>query len=205
MKRRNIHDVRTSYDQPAPGAGTSTVSTWPVRAPSAMLVVPCHSVAIMNSVLLLAPPSAQAKHPRSRSTVWGAAVEVGPHPPVRQAAVSRDVEGCEFLAIGLGHNQGRVVGRHYHAIWECDAIRYLPGRAMRGDQSDDAGGELAAWKVKADVVDVGVAPTIHDDLVPGVIREASQVSICYQRPIGLHAEEQSIARRDDKQAPIGQK
>ena len=43
----------------------------------------------------------------------------------------------------------------------------------------DPGGEIAAWKVKADVVDIGVAPTIHDDLVPGVIREASQVSICH--------------------------
>src|SRR5205085_7999501 len=88
------------------------------------------------------------------NAVWYASGEVGPHPPVRQAAVSRDVEGSEFLAIGLGHNQGRVVGRHHHAIWECDAIGYPPGRAIRGDQSDNAGCELAAWKVKAHVVDV---------------------------------------------------
>src|SRR5579864_2143408 len=67
--KRYDYNLLPSYSQPTPGAGASTVSTWPVRAPSAMLVVPCHSVAIMNSVLLLAPPSAQAKHPRSRSIV----------------------------------------------------------------------------------------------------------------------------------------
>jgi hypothetical protein len=70
MDNSTPFNLLPSYSQPTPGAGASTVSTWPVRAPSATLVVPCHSVAIMNSVLSLAPPSAQAKHPRSSSMVF---------------------------------------------------------------------------------------------------------------------------------------
>src|SRR5918995_6301044 len=46
------------YGQPAPGAGASAVSTWPVRGPVSMFSGPFHSVAIVNSVLLSAPPSA---------------------------------------------------------------------------------------------------------------------------------------------------
>src|SRR5206468_7892399 len=57
------------------------------------------------------------------------AVEVGPYPPVRHAAVGRDVEGRELLAVGLCEDQRRVVGRHYHAVGECDAICYLPSGA----------------------------------------------------------------------------
>jgi hypothetical protein len=36
------------------------------------------------------------------NAIGDAAVEVGPNPPVRKAAVSRDVEGRESLAVGLG-------------------------------------------------------------------------------------------------------
>src|SRR6266487_4462793 len=133
------------------------------------------------------------------NAVRGAVAKVSPYPPVRQAAVGRNVEGCESFAVGLRKDQRCVVGCHHHAIWECDTICYLPGRAIRGDQSDDPGGELAAWKVKADVVEVGVAPTVHDDLVPGVVREAGQVGMGYKRPIGLPAQEKSIAPRDDQQ------
>src|SRR5205823_348534 len=81
---------------------------------------------------------------------------------------------------------------------------YLPGRAIRGDHSDDTWGELAARKVKADVVEVGVAPTVHDDLVPRTVKEAANARMGHKPPVGLPAQEQSIARRDDKQAPIGQ-
>src|SRR5712692_11574156 len=39
------------------------------------------------------------------NAVRDASGKVGPHSTVRQAAVSRDVEGCESLAVGLGHDQ----------------------------------------------------------------------------------------------------
>ena len=77
-------------------------------------------------------------------------------------------------------------------------------RAIRGDQSQDSGDELAARKIKADVVDVGVTPTVHDYLVPGAVREAAHVGMCHKRPVGLPAEEKPIARRDDEKAPVGQ-
>src|SRR5262245_65283434 len=40
-----------SYGQPAPGAGASAVSTWPVRGPANMLTGPFHTVAVINTVL----------------------------------------------------------------------------------------------------------------------------------------------------------
>src|SRR5206468_3566789 len=66
-------------------------------------------------------------------TVGETAVEVGPYPPVRQAAVGRDVEGREPLAVRLRQDQRRVVGRHYHAVGECDALGYLPSAAIWGN------------------------------------------------------------------------
>src|SRR6266508_663181 len=59
--------LQVSYGQGTPDAGASTLSTWPARGPFNMFSGPLHSFAIMNSVLRSAPPSAQAKHPRSSS------------------------------------------------------------------------------------------------------------------------------------------
>ena len=138
--------------------------------------------------------------------VRDASGKVGPHSPVRQAAVRRDVEGCKSFAVGLGHDQGRVVGRHDHAIREGDTIGHLPSRPIGGDQSDDSGGELLPrHKVKAAAVDVGVTATIHDNFVPAAGREATQVGMGHQRPIGLPAQQKPLVGRDDKQASVGQK
>src|SRR5439155_7429037 len=120
----------------------------------------------------------------------------------RQTAVSRDVEGREPVCVRLGEDQCGVVGRYDHAVRERDAIRHLAGRAVGGDESDDSGGELAAGKVKTDVVDVGVAPTVHDDVVPGVVGEIAQIGVRNDRAIGLPAEQTPIARRDDQQVPL---
>src|SRR5713101_523658 len=63
--------LHLGWGHPACGAGARTVSIWPVRNPSVIFSsAPFHSVATMNSVLLSAPPSIQAKHPRSSSIVW---------------------------------------------------------------------------------------------------------------------------------------
>src|SRR6266566_2346661 len=58
------------YGQPARGADARIVRIWPVRDPSAICSAPFHSVATMKSVFPSAPPSIQAKQPRSSSTVW---------------------------------------------------------------------------------------------------------------------------------------
>src|SRR5215218_5706301 len=54
---------------PTSGAGACVVNTWPVRGASIMFAGPCHSAAIMNSVLLSGHPSVHAKQPRSSSMV----------------------------------------------------------------------------------------------------------------------------------------
>ena len=69
LRRRPTSQTSTAYGQPTPGAGASTVSTWPVRGPSAMRSALRQTVATRNGVLLSTPPSMHAKHPRSRSIV----------------------------------------------------------------------------------------------------------------------------------------
>ena len=102
-----------------------------------------------------------------------------------KAAISRDLEGREFLAIGLGDDQCRVVGRHDHAVGKGDAIRHLTNRAVRRDHSNDSGGELGLGKFKAGVVDVDVAATVHHDFVPRLAGEVTEVSVCDQRAVRL--------------------
>jgi hypothetical protein len=131
-------------------------------------------------------------------------VEICPHPPVRQGAVSRDVEGGQPVRVGLRDDQGRV-GSHEHPVREGDAIGYAASRAVGGGQRDDAGSELlAGHQVEAAAVDVGIAPTVHDELVPcRGIREASQVGVGHQRAVGLAAQEKPFARGDDEKATVG--
>src|SRR5215203_2233398 len=138
------------------------------------------------------------------NTVWDAITEVGPHPPVGRAAVGCDVERREPVGVGLSHYQRRVVGCHDDAIGKCDDFRYLPNRTIGSDQCEDSGGELATWEVEAYVADVSVATTVHGNVVPGVVREAAQVGMGYQRPVGLPAQQKPISRRDYDQAPIWQ-
>src|SRR5258705_3748499 len=110
------------------------------------------------------------------NAVGDAVAEIGPHSLVRQAALNRDVEGCEFLAVGLGADERRVVWCDRHPIGKSDAIGHLSSRTIRLEQGDGSSGELAAWKLKAQVIDVGVPATVNDYLVPGMsyLRKAPQ-------------------------------
>ena len=113
---------------------------------------------------------------------------VGPHPPVRQAAVGGDVEGGEAAGEGLGDDQRGVVGRDDHAVGELDAVGDLAGRAVRCDQGDDARlRRLAGPEVEAQAVEVDVAAAVDDDLVPAVAGDAAQVDVAHHRPVGLPA------------------
>src|SRR5579859_910201 len=110
--------------------------------------------------------------------IGSAIVQISPHPTVRQTAISSDVEGREFLGIGLSDDEGRVIGRDGHAIREGDSIRYLTSRAVRRDKRDDSGGErLPVRKLKTAAVDVRITTTIDDDLVPSFVRKAGQIRI----------------------------
>src|SRR6266446_7245640 len=64
--------TQRNHGHPAPDAGAGIDSICPVRflATSTILSIPRHSVATMNNVFLLLPPSIHAKQPRSTRTVW---------------------------------------------------------------------------------------------------------------------------------------
>src|SRR5918995_1101489 len=99
--------------------------------------------------------------------VGDSVAEVGPHPPVREAALVRDVERREAFPVGVGDDQGRAVRGHVHAVGEGDVIGHLATRAIWGDQRHSSWGELrAGHHVEAGAVDVGVATIVHDQLVP---------------------------------------
>ena len=131
-------------------------------------------------------------------------VDLGPDSPAGQAAVGGDVEGRELLAVGLGDDQRRVVGLHCHAVREREAVGHLAGDAIGRHQGDDARRELAPRKVEPDVVDVGVAPTVDDDVVPWVLAQGGQIGMRHQRTVGLLAQKTPVRRRDDQQPPVGQ-
>jgi hypothetical protein len=124
---------------------------------------------------------------------------------MREAAIRGDVEGGEPYPVGLDDDQGGIVGCHGHAVGEGELARDLAYRAVGGDQRNDAGGrERASRKLEANVVDIGVAPTVHNQIVPGMAREAAQVGMCAQRPVMLPTQQEPVPHRDDQQAPIGQ-
>src|SRR5262245_3378987 len=58
------------------------------------------------------------------NAVRHAVLEVGPDPPVREVAISGDIEGRKPLAMRLGHDQRCIPGRDYHAIWECASVSH---------------------------------------------------------------------------------
>jgi hypothetical protein len=110
----------------------------------------------------------------------------------------------ELLAVGLRDDEGRIVRGDGHAVGEGEAVGHLASGAVGGDQRDQAGGELAGGEVEADVVDVGVAATVDDDVVPGVLAQRAKVAVGHQRPVGLTAQEPPPGRRDGQQPAIGQ-
>ena len=67
------------------------------------------------------------------------------------------------------------------------------------------GRELAAREVEPDVVDVGVAPTVDDDVVPRVLAETTARSAWVtSEPSGSWRSSRRSRRRDDQQPPVGQ-
>src|SRR5262245_31497421 len=64
-------------------------------------------------------------------------------------------------------------------IGERATIRYSPDRAVRSNQCDCIS-----------CVDVSVSPAVHDNFVPGVAREDSQIGMINQRTALLFAEQQ---------------
>ena len=58
------------------------------------------------------------------------------------------------MGVGLGDDQGGVVGRHREPVWEGEVVGDLPRRAIRSHERKQARLKLPAREVKADVPDV---------------------------------------------------
>ncbi len=220
------------HGQPAPGTSTWVVSTRPVPGDT-ISDMPRHSAATMNRVVPSGPPGAQAKPPRSSSTVcstvppsatrthrwlgtsayqtgvlrvdaeavWSAFVEVGPDTSVGQPTVRADVEGHQAVTVRVRDDQGGVVGGHRHPIGQCDVVGHLAHRAARRDQGDETGLErLPGHQVEAGTVDVGVAPTVHHDVVPACLAE---IRVGDQRPVGLPAQQRPSGDETITSRPSG--
>jgi len=167
----------------------------------------------MNSVLRSAPPRAQAKHPRSSSSSAAPAALANahaplvgtspyqtapsassrclgtpspgrPHPPVRQVAVARDVEGRQALAVGVGDDQVELSGGR-PCRWESDAIGHLASRAVGVTTATLPGRTLHPPSCRIRSVDVGVSATVHDELVPGGWSRPRSGRRGHQRAVGL--------------------
>ena len=78
-------------------------------------------------------------------------------------AVSRPANDSATISVELSGVTTMPLGN-------CDPVGDLADRAIGRDQRDDPGRELAAaHEVEADAVDVDVAATVDDDLVPAVL------------------------------------
>src|SRR5438105_9798799 len=92
---------------------------------------------------------------------------VGPHPTIRQSAVGADVERRQASGEGLGNDQGGIVGGDNHPVGKVDVAGHAASRPIGSYQRDDPGlGRCAAQEVKGEAVDVDVAATVDNDLVP---------------------------------------
>jgi hypothetical protein len=72
--------------------------------------------------------------------------------------------------------------------------------AVGGDQSDDSRRErLTSHQVEAATVHIGVAPTVHYELVSCVrLGGFAKISMGHQRAVPLPAEEKAVPRRDEE-------
>jgi hypothetical protein len=154
------------YNQPAPGVGASMVSTWPVRAASGPQLAGGYSAAIMNSVVLSTPPSAQAKQPRSSSTVC---------PTVD-----------DHVAPGVMRHTGQVGVSHQRAVWLTAQENAI---AHRDDEQTSIWQEAKAHRRAGDTGDELLAAVqIHrGDLSRAEVDEPQAITM----PAGRLAEHES--------------
>ena len=75
-------------------------------------------------------------------------------------------------------DQSRVVRAHDHAVRELDAVGDLAGLSVWRDQRDDPWlRRLPAHEVESHAVHVDVGATIHDDLVPAVAGQVTEIGV----------------------------
>jgi hypothetical protein len=76
----------------------------------------------------------------------------------------------------LGNDQCRVIVRNGHAIRESEVIRDLPKGAAGRKKSDSRA-----------TIDIGIAATVNNNLIPALVRKTSQICMDHQRSINVPA------------------
>ena len=96
-------------------------------------------------------------------------------------------------------------GRHGHPVGEAEPVRHLADRAVGGGQGGQPRPELSAGEVERDVVEVGVAATVHRDLVPLLhVERATEIGVGDQGAVRLLANDAAGGSRDEQQPTVGE-
>src|SRR5207253_6489294 len=104
---------------------------WPVeRDPIEYLT----TLAYAQTDTALVRPDVAAPHGALGVDADPVARDVGPHAPVRECAIGRDVEGREPTSERFGHDQHGVVGRYDHAVREPQIGGDFAGITVRRDE-----------------------------------------------------------------------
>jgi hypothetical protein len=87
---------------------------------------------------------------------------------------------------------------------KASVVGHRADRAIRRDESDDAGPKFLDGEFEADVVDVNRASPVDDDVVAkGVaMRQVAKVGVLRQRSILLPSQELLTGAIDDQQPPV---
>jgi hypothetical protein len=123
---------------------------------------------------------------------------------VVECAVRAEVEGGESAAVGLGDDQGALVGGDRHPVGEGQVVGDDTGHSLRRDQGDEAGCGFATGEVEADAVDVGVAVAVDDDVVPWLVGDRREVGVRGHRADGIAAQQLTTCRVQHEQLTVRQ-
>ena len=123
--------------------------------------------------------------------VGSSTIKFGPDPTVGKIAIWCNVVRGQHPAVGLGHDQRRVVGHYCHAIRESEAFgKDCP---VRPDECDEARCEFTVRKVEADVVHV-VLPRPSDTMsFHGLVESAPSLAYVLSVPSGERTSRSSPA------------
>src|SRR4029450_8133858 len=86
-------------------------------------------------------------------------------PPVIEATIIGDVEGCQLGCEGLCDDQGRVVLGDAHPVRKGDVVRNLAYPAVRSDRGNEPGCDALVGIEVGAPVDVDGAAAVDNDLV----------------------------------------
>ena len=129
-------------------------------------------------------------------------IKLGPHATIGKTAIWRDVVRGQHAAVGLRHDQRRVVGRDCHAIREGKVLGNLASCPVRADEAMSPGANSPSGKSKP-MLFTYVLPRPSDTMsFHGLRGEGSQFGVRAQ--CAVRRTDQQLVAGDDQQPPVGQ-